>query len=117
MPAAVHEDPEVAELLGDLVGGGDQPGHDPDSDVDHERAADRQAADQVVEPIGEQDQIAERTTIDTFGVFGAVTVVPVQELLEHEERQEAGHQREVDTKPVADHIDRLGEHVEEGPTE
>jgi hypothetical protein len=40
----VHEHTEIAELLGDLVDGGNQPGDSADSDVDDKSSADRESA-------------------------------------------------------------------------
>jgi hypothetical protein len=60
LPAAVDQDAEVAQLLGDLVGGGDQPGDHAQAGVGDERGADGQPADEVVEGVGDQDQVAER---------------------------------------------------------
>jgi hypothetical protein len=62
----VHQHAEVAEFLGDLVGGGDEPGDDTDADVDDEGPADGEPTDQVVQTVGEQDQVAERSMVVWF---------------------------------------------------
>ena len=59
-PARVDEDPEVAQFLGDLVGGQDEPGHQSEFGADGEGGADRQAVDEVMEPVGDQDQVPQR---------------------------------------------------------
>ena len=102
LPAAVHEYTEVAEFLWDLMGRCHQPGHHTDADVDHERPANGQTTDQVVQAVCQQDQISEWAALEMLVVFGAVTVVPVQKLLEHEEHQESSHECEVDPELVAD---------------
>lgn len=79
-PAGVEEDPEIAEFLGDLVGGENQPGHDAQFGADDEGSADREAVDEVVEGVGDQDQVPERAV----GGGRAVAVMPVQVLLEQE---------------------------------
>lgn len=47
-PPAVHENVEIAELLGDLVCGGHQPRNDAQPDIDDERTADCDSSDEVV---------------------------------------------------------------------
>jgi len=61
--------------------------------------------------------MSERTMIDALDVLGAMAMVPMQELLEHEEHQEPGDESEVDPERVAQRVDRLGQHVEERPAE
>ena len=53
----MDQDAEVAQLLGDLVGGRDQPGDHPQADVGDEGGPNGQPADEVVEPVADQDQI------------------------------------------------------------
>jgi hypothetical protein len=101
LPATVDEHAEVPELLRDLVRSRDQPGHHPKANVDDECLAHGKAADQVVQAVSQQNQVAEWAVLD---MLGAVAVVPGQELLEHEEQQESRHQREVHTEPVADGV-------------
>ena len=48
-----------------------QPGHDAHADVDDERAADREPADEVVEPVGQEDQVAERAVLVVVGGGGS----------------------------------------------
>ena len=56
--AAVQQQPEVAEFLRYLVGRGYRPGDQPDAMVDDDAGADGEAAHQVVQAIGEQDQVS-----------------------------------------------------------
>jgi hypothetical protein len=50
-------------------------------------------------------------------VTGTVAVVPVQVLLEQEEREDAGGDPGPDGEVVAEGIDRLGQHVEQRTAE
>ena len=75
----MHEDPEVAQLLRHLMRGGDEPRDHAELDVDDERAPDRQPADQVVNPVGEQDQIPDRL-VPRHRLVAVMPVVRIQGL-------------------------------------
>lgn len=64
------------------------PGHDSQADVEHERPADGQAAQEIVEAVAHEDEI--RDGLPTVS-GGPVAVVVVQELLCREEHREAQH--------------------------
>lgn len=110
----MHEDAEVAQFLRDLVGGRRQPGRDPDADVHEERAGDGQPAEEVVQAVAQQDEVAHR-----LAAAGAVAmaVVPVQELLQGEERAEPGQDPGEDAHGVGRARERGGDHVEERAAE
>jgi hypothetical protein len=66
-----------------------------------------------VQPVGHKDQRAERSV----GGDWSVAVVPVQDLLEHEEREDADGQPGVHPQSIADPVHGFGHHVEQRAAE
>lgn len=100
---------EVTEFLRNLVRCGHHPRDHAQPEIEYECAADRQATDEVVQAIGDQDQVAHGMAV----MDSPVTVVPVQELLEYEERNKTQGDQAVDGHIVAERVDRLRQHVEQ----
>lgn len=74
-------------------------------------SADREPSDEVVERVGEQDQVPDRPVLGLR--LRLMRVAPVEELLEHEHRDQSVGEADVDPEVVPEFVDRRREQVEE----
>lgn len=88
---------------------GHQPCDDAQADVNDECTADRHTPDQVVQAVCGENQVAEGPML----IDWAMTVMPVQKLLEDMEGEHSSRDPYEDRHVVAEHRDRFRQHVEQ----